>query len=60
VKYFSTLNTSNDLCLTAHIGIASFIATAHQIMLDTLQKARDEKGLNGQELLEHWNSEIGC
>ena len=55
MKYLSALTTSNDLSLTAHIGIASFIAAAHEMMLETLQKAHDEKGLNGQELLEHWN-----
>ena len=54
MKYFSALTTSNDLSLTAHIGIASFIA-AHEMMLETVQKAHDEKGLNGQEFLEHWN-----
>ena len=25
------------------------------MMLEMLQKPHDEKGLNGQELLEHWN-----
>ena len=55
MKYLSALTTSNDLSLTAHIGIASFIAAAHEMMLETLQKAHDEKGLNGQELLKHWN-----
>ena len=38
-----------------HIGIASFIAAAHEMMLEMLQEAHDEKGLDGQELLEHWN-----
>ena len=55
MKYFLALTTSNDLSLTVHIGIASFIAAAHEMMLKRLQKVHNEKGLNGQELLEHWN-----
>ncbi|KAK2464126.1 hypothetical protein APHAL10511_003874 [Amanita phalloides] len=55
VKFFSALPKLNDLSLTAHTAIACFIAVAHQTMLETLQKARDEERLDGVQLLEYWH-----
>ncbi|KAF8327857.1 hypothetical protein F5887DRAFT_924568 [Amanita rubescens] len=58
VKFFSTLSRENDLSPTAHAAIACFLAAAHETMLETLQKAHNERGLNGQQLLEYWHGLI--
>jgi hypothetical protein len=55
VKFFSTLPKTSDLSLTAHTAIACFLAAAHQTMLESLQEACKEKGLNGPQLLEYWH-----
>lgn len=55
MEFFSNLPCDNDLSLTAHAAIACFIAAAHLVMLEYLQKARNENGLNGLELLMHWH-----
>ena len=60
VKFFSELSRNNDLSLKAHAAVASFLAAAHEIMLETLRKARNERPpneppLNGQQLLEYWH-----
>ena len=61
MNYLSALTTSNDLSLTAHIGIASFIAAAREMMLETLQKAHDEKGLNYSSTgMGLWSQQLGC
>ena len=46
------LPKSDDLSLTA---TACFLATAQEMMLETLQDAW-KKGLNGQQLLEYWHN----
>ena len=53
MDFFSGLRRNNDLSLTAHAAIASFLAAAHEMMLETLQKAHNA-GLSGQALLNHW------
>src|SRR6266550_8431253 len=55
VKFFSVLPKDTDLSLTAYAAIASFLAAAHEMMLETLQKAHEEKKLNGQQLLKYWH-----
>ncbi|KAK2464840.1 hypothetical protein APHAL10511_003139 [Amanita phalloides] len=57
IKFFSAMpqfDVQNSL--TAHIAIACFLAAAHQIMLETLQEACKEKGLDGPPLLEYWHA----
>ena len=51
VNFFSALPTDND---TAHVAIASFLAAAHQTMLETLQEAHNEER-NGPQLLQYWH-----
>jgi hypothetical protein len=41
--------------LPRHTAIACFLAAAHQTMLESLQEACKEKGLNGPQLLEYWH-----
>lgn len=55
MEFFSALPRNNDLSLTAHAAIACFLAAAHEMMLETLQKVYNEQGLNGQQLLEYWH-----
>ncbi|KAF8343349.1 hypothetical protein F5887DRAFT_886857, partial [Amanita rubescens] len=55
VKFLSALPKTNDLILTAYVAIACFLAAAHQMMLETLQEACKEKGLDGPQLLEYWH-----
>ncbi|KAF8347980.1 hypothetical protein F5887DRAFT_673723 [Amanita rubescens] len=54
VDFFSALPKDNDPSGTAHIAIASFLAAAHQMMLETLQEAHNQ-GLNGPQLLQYWH-----
>ncbi|KAF8637505.1 hypothetical protein AX14_010296 [Amanita brunnescens Koide BX004] len=54
VKFFSVLPRNNDLSITVHAAIACFLAAAHEMMLEMLQKACNEQGLIGQQLLEYW------
>ena len=55
MKFFSALPQDNDLSITAHIAIGSFLAAAHRMMLETLQEAYNEKGLSGSQLLKYWH-----
>jgi hypothetical protein len=55
VEFFSNLPHDNDLSLTAHAAIACFIAAAHLTMLEWLQKAHNENGFNGLQLLVYWH-----
>ena len=54
MDFFSVLPQENDLSGTAQAAIASFLAAAHQMMLETLQKEY-ERGLDGPQLLQYWH-----
>ena len=57
MEYFSALPKDNELSLTAHKAIACFIAAAHQMMLETLQRYSEE-GHDGPQLLKHWHERM--
>lgn len=62
-QYFSPYMTDgNDLDIDVHIRMVSFIAAAHTVMLDELQKlqkmALDGETLDGERLLAKWHDEM--
>ncbi|KAF8491535.1 hypothetical protein JB92DRAFT_1266106 [Gautieria morchelliformis] len=55
--YFQTLwGNQNDLSISGHIAIASFIAAAHTTMLGRLQTAQTERNFDHPGLVQYWHS----
>jgi len=53
-KYFSSLHSSNDSSLSAHVAIARLLGAAYETMLRWLRKA--QVGRTPGELLDYWHS----
>ena len=53
LEYFQDVPDDNDLSFTAHHRIACFLAAAHTIMLEWLERARRNR--NGKQLLAAWH-----